>query len=764
MTERYPEPTREVGASGSLRRLDNIVRALPETELASLIKRLGIRVDVQKRIDVPGQVARALVGMPDVREPSRLPNASQELLHRVAEASGLLEVRALPAGFEALMARGILFARRGASAEGSYELVLPHAYLVQLPSWPTEDPRSLRALVAQAPFETVSAIASHYLGRPATPPIALALEAAWEVLTDHERLVDEIERLPLLERRLLEAIESMGGEVETTELLDLEREPMRLRSAKGVSTTRRGAGFALERRALLIPVHPNRHLIPTEVAAIVGAERKLELESRREVIKREVLGADHMPRRAQFARDPAALALALTVGALTPLANSQGEIKPNVGTPRSMIVRLSQRFGRAAPAVSLIAALSRATGLWEATAASTSSPPGSFTVAELSAQLFSVWLNGGAWDEARPEPELLRAAPDQRDASPSRALRDIVLDALVSLGVDGWVPYAAFERYVLEDPRIVGIERLLRRWAERLAITEPVPPEEIVRRVVLESLPVLGVVDLGSESEMALLAVNPELSASSNEEAAKRAVGRSTTLRLTQRGRVYLAGRTSSTTAEPSSFVDGQVLRVGGAALVAQVLSLAALSDIGRVEDTVDLVLSPAAITRAISAGALADEIRDRIEVLATLPDSLAQVLTQASVVVGKASFVPASAFMWIEDPEIRELLRTRRATADLFVDPSPTSGLLVGAGVDLDRLVRKCRGLGVEIEVSNEGTMRAMTGGGARGSSGRWAATGRGFTPMPSPAVVSPTSEGPSRSGTRAAPTRSRTPLPRSK
>jgi hypothetical protein len=312
-----------------------------------------------------------------------------------------------------------------------------------------------------------------------------------------------------------------------------------------------------------------------------------------------------------------------------------------------------------------------------------------------------------AWDNQPGR--LLRAAPDQRDASPSRALRDIVLDALVSLGVDGWVPYAAFERYVLEDPRIVGIERLLRRWAERLAITEPVPPEEIVRRVVLESLPVLGVVDLGSESEMALLAVNPELSASSNEEAAKRAVGRSTTLRLTQRGRVYLAGRTSSTTAEPSSFVDGQVLRVGGAALVAQVLSLAALSDIGRVEDTVDLVLSPAAITRAISAGALADEIRDRIEVLATPPDRW-QVLTQASVVVGKASFVPASAFMWIEDPEIRELLRTRRATADLFVDPSPPSGLLVGAGVDLDRLVRKCRGLGVEIEVSNEGTMRAMT------------------------------------------------------
>ena len=280
-----------------------------------------------------------------------------------------------------------------------------------------------------------------------------------------------------------------------------------------------------------------------------------------------------------------------------------------------------------------------------------------------------------------------------------------------------------------------------------------------MRRVVLQSLPVLGVVDLGSESEMSLLAVNEAADA---ETDAERAVGRTTTLRLTQRGRVYLAGRTAQAPAERSAFIDGQILRIGGAALVGQVLALAALSDIGRVEDSVDLVLSPAAITRAISAGALADEIRDRIEVLAALPESLAQVLTQASVVVGKASFVSASAFMWIDDPEIRELLRTRRATADLFVDPSPVSGLLVGSGVDVDRLVRKCRGLGVEIEVANDGGLRAASSTGGRASSGRWAAAGRGFTPLPGAGAASV--EGPSRSGTRATQNRSRTPLPRSK
>lgn len=768
-------PAARSADEGSLRRLDNIVRALPDSELASLIRRLGIRVDPQKRIDVPSQVARALVGTPDVREPSRLPSASQELFHRVAEAGGLLEVPVLPAGFEILMAKGILFARR--SPDG-FELVLPYAYLVQMPSWPTEDPRSLRALVAQAPFETVSAIAAHYLGRPATPPIALALEAAWEVLNDTERLAQEIARLPLIEQRLLESIEGMGGEVETTELLDLEREPMRLRNAKGVSTTRRGAGFALERRALLIPVHPNRHVVPTEVASIVGAERKRDLEARRATIRGDVLGEDHMPRRAQFARDPAALALALVACA----RESQGEIKPHVGTPRSLIVRLAQRLGRSPHSVSLVAALSRALGVWEPTAGTTASPPGSLSLAELSSQIFLAWLNGGAWDEARPDSELLRAPPDQRDPSPIRALREIVLDGLIDLGVDGWVPYVPFERYVVEDPRLGGIDRLLKRWAERVGAGEPLALAEIVRRIVLESLPVLGVVDLGSESDgmMAAVTLDPE-----SGQPRQLAAGSSTTVRLTPRGRTLLAmhaGANASrtvvatprdlTSAEKSRFVETHVLRVGPSALVGNVLSLSFLAEVGRVEDTIDLVLSPATVARAISAGAMSDEIRDRIEAIAPLSDSLSQLLVQASVVIGKASLAPCSAFLWVDDADVRELLRTRRTTQDLFVEPSPPAGLLVVPGVDFERLVRRCRGLGVEIEMNGEGLLRAVTP--ARGMLP--VREGRSVTPYPGVAV-----EPPSRSGTRAAPgavqrtavaardgktppPRSRTPLPRSR
>jgi hypothetical protein len=52
-------------------KLTDILRALPQRELDGLISRLGIRIDPAKRIDVPSQVARALVSLPELRDPSR---------------------------------------------------------------------------------------------------------------------------------------------------------------------------------------------------------------------------------------------------------------------------------------------------------------------------------------------------------------------------------------------------------------------------------------------------------------------------------------------------------------------------------------------------------------------------------------------------------------------------------------------------------------------------------------------------------------------
>ena len=260
-------------------RLVDVLRALPAKELNSLIERLGVRIDAAKRLDTPSQVARALVALPDLREPARLPSAAVDLLPRVAEAKGTLIVSAVPPSLEPLLARGLMFARAAGSA---VELVLPTAHLLQLRSWEGEDPRGARALLAQASFETTSAIASHYLGRPATPPIVLALEPAWEVLSDPVLLRAEIDKLAPSELRVLETVDREGGEVDTEELLEIEREPLRLRTATGVSPSRRGVGSALERRGFLVPMHPNRHIVPTEVSLIVSAAHRAERAERRE--------------------------------------------------------------------------------------------------------------------------------------------------------------------------------------------------------------------------------------------------------------------------------------------------------------------------------------------------------------------------------------------------------------------------------------------------------------------------------------------------
>jgi hypothetical protein len=690
-TSRPPEATQH---------LSDILRALPQGELDGLIARLAIRIDPAKRIDVPSQVARALVSLPELRDPSRLHPASMELIHRVAEGRGSLRVSSVPPALEPLLARGLMFAR---TAEGGVELILPAAYLVQLKTWEGEDPRSLRALLSQAPFETMSAIAAHYLGRPATPPIALSLEPAWDVLGTAQRLADEIGKLSPTERRVLEGVEAEGGEVDTEELLELEREPLRLRTATGATPSRRGVGFSLERRALLIPVHPNRHVVPTEVSAIIGAAHHSERAAQREEVRVFVTSGDHAPRRARFSLDPSPLALGLAVAAREASSRAEGrtpsgtfaDVRAGVGTPKSLVQKLATRFGREPSQVALVFALSRAIGLWDASATNSAAPPGSFTLQELTRHVFVTWHRGGAWDEARTEPEVLRLAPDARDSSPAGVVREMVLEAIRELGEGRWVPWSSVAGWLKSDHRVSGLSRLFRRWAERGGL-EPVDPMEVARRIVHESLPALGILDLGEDAD---LPHDPETDGQ----------GPPIALRLTARGRALLADKLPSAEASPSQFLDTHVLRLGPQAKVGAVLAVAPFVEVGRAAEALDLIVAPQTLARALSAGLEADVLRARIEAIAPLPESLSRTLAQASIVVGRATWAPAAGFLWVEDANVREMLRTRRPTQELFLDPSPPGGLLIAAGVDLDRVARRCRTIGVEILADGQ-VVRART------------------------------------------------------
>jgi hypothetical protein len=686
-------------------KLVDVLRALPPAELKAIIERLGLTIDPAKRLDPPSQLARALVALPELREPSRLPEPSLGLLHRVAEAKGTLRVPAVPAALTPLAARGLMFAR---GTKTNVELVLPIAYLVQLRSWAGEDPRGMRALLAQASLETASAIAGHYLGRPATPPISLSLEAAWDVLGDTDRLAAEIEKLSPTERRVLEGVEREGGEVDTEELLELEREPLRLRTATGATPSRRGVGFSLERRGLLIPVHPNRHVIPTEVSRIIGAKSHEEREQRRAQVLSFVLSGDHAPRRARFSLDPAPLALGMTLATLEP----GSEVKPNIGTPKSLIVKHATRFGRDSAHVALVCALSRAIGLWDPSAMNAGAPPGSLAQDDLASHLFHAWTRGGAWDEARKEPEVLRLTPDARDGSPVGAVRDMVLEALRDLGEDRWVPWSQLAGYLKSDHRVPGLTRLFRRWAERTG-ADVVEPIDVARRIVLESLPALGVIDLGDGPD------DDADGSAAPEPTDGDAPSEAATLRLTPRGRALLSAdrhersEKNEKDAKPekertkSKFLDTHVLRIGGSGLVHAILAIGTLVEVGRASDTLDLIVAPQTLAKALAAGFEADQLRARIEAVASLPESLSRTLAQASVVLGRATFAPASGFLWVEDGNLLEMLRTRRSTAELFVEPSPPSGLLVQAGVDLDKLARRCRTIGIEV-VADGNVIRA--------------------------------------------------------
>jgi len=689
--------------------LVQVLRALPKKEFQSLIRRVDAAVDPAKRIDVPSQVARVLLNSVELREPKRLGKASAELLIRLAESGGRMKVEKAPPGLEPLVKRGLVFAQK---AKPGMDLVFPVAFMLQMKAWAGDDPRSARALFAQANQEVAAAIASNYLGRAVAPPIALAMEEAWAVLGNPERLEYELAELPPQEKKLLHAVEEVGGEVDTEELLEMEREPVRLRGASGATPSRRGVGFALERRGFLVPVHPNRHVIPTEVARIVGAERLKERESLRAQIREHVANEDYIPQRARFAQDVVPLAVGITMA----VHAGEGEVRPGVGTPKSLISKMATRFGREPETVAIVAALSRIAGLWEEGANSLDTRPGQLKLDELGELIFEVWRRGTAWDESRPDGELLRAQGDAREAAAAGVVRSIVVEALQELGDGQWAPWGAIADYLQADPRTPGLTRLVERTSGKIGIALT-PPLETARRMAIETLHILGVVDLAEPDE------GDDLEGPM--------------LRITPRGRAWLSGKPRGVEPPQGKFIDNQTLRVGSAVQLASVLELNALTEVGNVEGDLDLILTPRTLALAIGTGIDPSVLRARLETVAALPDPIQRQLAQASTVLGRAEFVEAAGFIWIDDPEVRRMLSTRRSTADLFVNPSPPSGLLVAAGVDIDKLARRCRTLGVEILLEGQvhfaksapASRRSRKGDGPPSSSSPRSSTARSVT-----------------------------------
>jgi hypothetical protein len=709
-----------------------LVRALPPAERQALITRVGARIDPAMRIDAAVQLARAIVNLPEARDSELLQAESRAAVRAVASAGGTLLVAEVPSAARDLVDRGMLFEAK--CAQGA-KLWLPTALLLQLRPWESEDPCSARVLLWHTGDEAKLAIASYYLGRPATRPLSLSLQPAFVALTDPARIAEELQRLSPTERRVLTQVEEQGGEVDTAELLDLEREPLRLRNGTGQSLARRGVSYSLERRGFLIPLHPNRHVIPREVAVLVGAGRHEQRAAQRSAILQFVLAEDHAPRRARFAKNAAPLTFALAILRSLELGGSDADsrdagpresgLRESGVVPRTVLSRWATRLGHDVDRVTLLAALSRAAGLWDVAAlqAASQRPLRDCTGEEMTSLLFDAWYRGGAWNEAHPGGEVARAG--RGDAGALHPLRTLVLEALLELGQGRWVPWEALAGYVRTDARAAGLSRLLNRWAARAGV-EPQPIAEIARRMTVESLHALGIVDLGVVDLGASDVIAGDLSLgdgilhggalgdAAGDDDGDVELG--TTLRVTPRGLVLLKqvlGRHATTLAEsgavspsavspstvsPSAMVDDTVLRVGEDARLSQVLAVAAFAELQAVTPALELRLTSARIGEALARGLETSQMLQALSQLTQPPEATVAMLQNAGVVRGAIEHVACAGFLRIEQRELRDLLLSRRQTMDLFLPGSPEGGLLIAPAVDFEQLVRRCRVVGVEL------------------------------------------------------------------
>ena len=156
-------------------RLQTALEMLSASDREALRTRRGIRVDPKKRLDEIEQTARALVAETDLRH-SKFPADVRQLLQRLAVSGGALPGGANDPGAKLLCDLGIAFrpspppptpvtkgkALRGAAAAAATgprlaatTLVLPSAFLVQVPVGEGEDPQSLRACFSMIDPEIV---------------------------------------------------------------------------------------------------------------------------------------------------------------------------------------------------------------------------------------------------------------------------------------------------------------------------------------------------------------------------------------------------------------------------------------------------------------------------------------------------------------------------------------------------------------------------------------------------------------------------------
>lgn len=601
-----------------------LLETLPIAALERLLAVRGTALDPKKILSPAEQTARALARLP-ARLLSGLTPRAREALDRLVPAPGVVARDELGDSVRELLELGLAFPL-GAS------VVCPAAIRVQLPGSRREDPRGARALLSTADEETLrSLLRGHTSGAR-----ALVLGELLERLEDPALLAQELATLPLPERLALSTIEARGSEVSGSELLAIAREPARWETPGALP--KKGPAHALIARGYLFAAGHDRFVLASEVAAIAGKERREVLERRRRALLEKIEAAEDEPARADLARDPGPLALAL----LVELADGSDLPRDDQAVRRSELVRAARALDVAPERAELLIALARAL------------PLHALTILEVGPRMLAAWRRTAVHDESAT------TARERRGPSAITLVRELALDALSTLPRGRFVGVEDVLRAARADQRAEAIETGMRPRGVLL--------DDVLGRIVLVSLPALGLVDVARDGR----------------------------LRLASRARALGSGDTSGReggAVDTVTWSDRRV-RFSPGASVSVALGLAKVARAAVDEGLVlsldparprPLSVEPAALGRALARARCPDDVQ--ASVLASLPSPIA-VLHASAPARWIAIADPALRARLLEDPKIvREV-----------IDGGPPGGLLLHAHGSFPRIVRLFARHGIDL------------------------------------------------------------------
>lgn len=637
-------------------RLAALLQSMDDRALAALCERRGVAIDPDKRIGPREQATRALAIPPALGGWARWPDEVRSVARTVAaHPDGVLRA-SIGGAVLPLVRADLVFVH----PEHPDRVVMPDEWRAQIPPSPADSPRAARLLLSRLDDETLHVVASSHVKRAGATPRALLLGELLAHLESPAEIRRAIDGMPPKERRLLSAVEARGGELETAELLELEKEPARI---AGPVLPRSAASFQLLRRGFLLPSALGVYAIPTEVAETVGRERRAAAARVRAEMEDRVRTIDLTPSRARLAED----AGAATVVLLATLAAEGVHLRSEAGAPRSAVRRAARAAGVDPDVAEMLVALGRAADL------ATSSAP----IASAGARLFHAWRTTDAFDEARDPPDGFRA-PDRvvRVPTPTAALRDAIVDLLASLPKQRFAEIDRLLASAAGDLRASSAGRVLERARKVVpgAFAEDVAP--VLRRILLESLPALGAVDRGTsdDGEVVRLSAHARRWLSAEPEAAAAP------------GRWTAAGR----------------FAVSGATPIAHLVDAVRVARAFATDGSVYLEIDERSIREAAARGTSTEDARALLErVTGELDAASARAIAEVERERRACVLVPAGGFLVVDDPTLRQAILEDPDAAELVVTPSPPGGVLVRPGVAIARLARLVRRHGGEVDGS---------------------------------------------------------------